>query len=194
MDRRIACSTAAALVRPGPTSSKTSIGLPFGHLIGLESQTTDSYRTRMEPEVKRWVRLGVAVTLAAPQLVVGVWAVSAPKSWFESFPGFDPRLVAADPPYNEHLATDVGAGFVAIGVVLLVAAIWANRAAMAIALLGFAAFTLPHVVYHATSPSDALTGVENVVNVVTLANGLVLATVFAWGLRAANQPVTDEIR
>ena len=145
----------------------------------------------MEPEVKRWVRLGSAVTLAVPQLVIGVWAVLAPKSWFESFPGFDPRLVAAEPPYNEHLATDVGAGFVATGLVLLVAAVWANRAAMGIALLAFAAFTFPHVVYHATSPSDALTGVENALNIVMLANGLVLATVFVWGLRAAGQPVPD---
>ena len=136
----------------------------------------------MEPEVKRWVRLGVAVTMAVPQVVIGVWAVIAPKSWFESFPGFDPRLVAAEPPYNEHLATDVGAGFVATGVALLVAAVWANRAAMRIALIAFVAFTLPHVVYHSTHPSDALTGIENGLNVATLTNGLVLATVFAWGL------------
>jgi hypothetical protein len=145
----------------------------------------------MEPEVKRWVRLGIAVTLAVPQLITGIWAVIAPKNWYESFPGFDPRLVAAEPPYNEHLAADAGAGFVATGVVLLVAAVWANRAAMSIALLAFAAFTLPHVVYHATSPSDALSGAENALNVVTLANGLVLAMVFACGLRAAGQPVTD---
>ena len=145
----------------------------------------------MEPEVKRWVRIGVAVTLAVPQLIIGTWALMAPKNWFESFPGFDPRLVAADPPYNEHLATDVGAGFLATGVALLVAAVWANRAAMSIALLTFVAFTLPHVVYHATHPADALTGFENALNVVTLTNGLVLAAVFAWGLRGARQPVTD---
>lgn len=145
----------------------------------------------MEPEVKRWVRLGVAVTLAVPQVVIGVWAVIAPKSWFESFPGFDPRVVAAEPPYNEHLAADVGAGFLATGVVLLVAAVWANRAAMGIALLAFIAFTLPHVGYHSTHPSDALTGIENAINVVTLTNGLVLAAVFAWGLRAPGPSVTD---
>jgi hypothetical protein len=145
----------------------------------------------MEQEVKRWVRLGVAVTLAVPQLVIGVWAVIAPKNWFESFPGFDPRVVAAEPPFNEHLATDVGAGFVATGVVLLAAAVWANRAAMATALVAFVAFTLPHVVYHATNPADALTATENAFNTVTLANGLVLAAVFAWGLRATRPPVTD---
>src|SRR5258708_38801097 len=102
----------------------------------------------MEREVPRWVRLGVAVTLGAPQLVIGLWAVLAPKNWFESFPGFDPRLVAAEPPYNAHLATDAGAGLLATGVVLLVAALWANRAAIQAALLAYVAFTLPHAVYH----------------------------------------------
>ena len=133
--------------------------------------------------VARWVRLGIAVTLAGPQLVVGLWAVLAPTNWFESFPGFDPRLVAAEPPFNQHLATDAGAGFLATGVMLLVAAIWANRAAIHIALLGYVAFTVPHVLYHATHPADALTGAEDVVNTLTLASGLVLAAVFAWGMR-----------
>ena len=145
----------------------------------------------METAVKRWVRLGVVVTLAAPQLVIGLWAVLAPKSWFESFPGFDPRLVAAEPPYNEHLASDVGAGFLATGIVLLVAALWANRAAIGMALLAFAAFTLPHVVYHATNPADALSGVQDAINTLTLFNGLVLVAVFTWGLRGARQATTS---
>jgi hypothetical protein len=137
----------------------------------------------MEREVPRWVRLGVAVSLGVPQLVVGLWAVLAPKNWFESFPGFDPRLVAAEPPYNEHLATDAGEGVLASGIVLLEAALWATRAAIQAALLAYVGFTLPHVVYHAFHPADALTGFENVLNAVTLGSGLVLAAVFAWGQR-----------
>jgi hypothetical protein len=137
----------------------------------------------MEKPAALWVRLGVAVTLAAPQLLIGLWAVTAPDSWFRNFPGFDPRLVAAEPPYNHHLASDAGAGFVATGVVLLVAAIWGNRASLLTALLAYAAFTLPHVLYHATNPADALTGFEDVTNVLALSSGLILAGVFAWGLR-----------
>ena len=144
----------------------------------------------MEREVPRWIRLGVAVTLGAPQLVVGLWAVLAPKNWFESFPGFDPRLVAAEPPYNKHLATDAGAGLLATAIVLLVAALWANRAAIQTALLAYVAFTVPHVVYHATNPADALTGFQNVLNVFSLGSGLVLAAVFAWGLRMASEPTS----
>ena len=138
----------------------------------------------METNVKTWVRVGIAVAIGGPQLVIGLWALLAPKHWFQTFPGFDPRVVAAEPPYNEHLTRDAGAGFFATGVVLIVAAVWANRAAIYVALLGFVAFTLPHVLYHATNPAHALTGVENAVNALSLASGLVLAMVFAWHLRS----------
>jgi hypothetical protein len=135
----------------------------------------------MDGRVPSWVRLGVIVTMAAPQLVIGLWAYLAPASWFDSFPGFDPRLVAATPPYNEHLASDAGSGFLATGVALLVAAIWANRTGVRVALVAFAAFTLPHVLYHAAHPSDSLSGVEDVMNVLALGSTLVLAAVFAYG-------------
>ena len=82
----------------------------------------------MEERAPHRVRLGVAVTLAALQLSIGFWAVTAPGNWFRNFPGFDPRPAAAEPPYNHHLASDVGAGFLATGVTLLVASIWVARA------------------------------------------------------------------
>lgn len=137
----------------------------------------------MTTDVPRWVRLGVALLLGVPQLLVAVWALAAPKNWFESFPGFDPRLVAALPPYNGHLVRDVGAGFLATAVALLVAAVWANRVAILMALLAFGAFTLPHAAFHATHPADALTGIEDTLNTLSLASGLVFAAVFAWALR-----------
>jgi hypothetical protein len=137
----------------------------------------------MDKRAPSWVRLGVAVTLAGPQLLIGLWAVTAPDNWFRNFPGFDPRLVAAEPPYNQHLASDAGAGFLATGIVLLVAAIWGNRAAVLTALLAYAAFAVPHVLYHATNPAEALTGFEDVTNVLALASGLILTGVFVWGVR-----------
>ena len=132
----------------------------------------------MRTRVPDWARLGVVVTMAAPQLVIGLWAVLAPQRWFESFPGFDPRLVAAEPPFNRHLVSDVGAGFLATGVALLAAAAWANRDALRVALLTYVAFTFPHVAYHVLHPADALSGAEDVLNVFALASGLVLAVIF----------------
>ena len=135
----------------------------------------------MNDRVPSWVRLGVLVTMAAPQLVIGLWSVLGTEHWFEEFPGFGPALVAAEPPYNQHLASDAGAGFLATGVGLLVAALWAHRAGVRVALATFVAFTLPHALFHLTHPSDALSGVEDVANVMALGSGLVLAAVFAYG-------------
>ena len=131
--------------------------------------------------VERWVRIGVLALLAVPQLVIGTWAVLAPESWFDSFPGFNPRLVAADPPYNAHLATDAGAGFLGTGLALAVAAIWGRRSGVIIALVAYAGFSVPHVLFHALNPAPGLTGREDVTNVLVLVSGLVFAAVLAWG-------------
>ncbi len=71
----------------------------------------------------------MVVFLAVPQLVTGAWAILRPAGWFADFPGIGPALVAAEPPFNRHLATDAGAGFLAIGVCLAVAVVfgWSRR-------------------------------------------------------------------
>lgn len=94
-----------------------------------------------------WVRIAL-VALDVPNVVAGLWAVLAPRSWYESFPGFDPRLVAAEPPFNAHLATDAGSGLSASGAVLLVAAWFGDRRSVALATVDFACFTVPHAAYH----------------------------------------------
>jgi hypothetical protein len=137
----------------------------------------------LDPPVARWVRLGIVAALAMPQLIIGVWAVLAPRNWFESFPGIDPRLIAAEPPFNAHLATDTGAGFLAMGIALTVAALWGRRSGIGVALIAYVSFTTPHVLYHALNSAPGLSGVENVLNVALLASGLVWAAVFARGLR-----------
>jgi hypothetical protein len=138
--------------------------------------------------VPRWVRLGLFVLLAVPQLVTGAWAVIAAKNWYESFPGVDPRLVAAEPPFNAHLATDAGAGFLATGVALAFAAVWGRRSGIVVALVAYASFAIPHFVYHAANPAPGLTGAEDAFNVALLASGLVFAAVLAWGTLRPGAP------
>ena len=135
----------------------------------------------MHERAPGWVRWGVGLTLAAPQLAIGLLAVLTPRRWFDSFPGFDPRLIAAEQPFNRHLASDTGAGFLAIGVALLVAALWADRGALVLALVAYVAFTVPHVLYHALHPADALSGASDMINVFAIGSGLVLAAVFGRG-------------
>ena len=55
--------------------------------------------------------------------------IPIPRRCCPRFPGWDPRLVAAEPPFNEHLAGDAGAGFLATGAIVLLAAWWAERRA-----------------------------------------------------------------
>jgi len=45
---------------------------------------------------------------------VGAWALFAPVSWYDSFPGLGLRWLPVLGPYNEHLARDVGAFFLAL--------------------------------------------------------------------------------
>ena len=139
--------------------------------------------TEPDDRVPTWVRLVLAIPLAMPQMIIGVWAIVAPQNWFDRFPGVDPRLVAAEPPFNQHLATDVGAGFLTTGVALIVAAALARRSGVYVALAAFVGLALPHVLYHLAHSAPALSGAENVLNVALLSSGLVWAAIAAWGAR-----------
>jgi hypothetical protein len=145
----------------------------------------------MEPttQVPRWVRLAL-VALAVPNVLTGVWAVVWPENWFDRFPGWDPRLVAADPPFNEHLAGDAGAGFLATGVIALLAAWWGERRATQLALVGYGAFAIPHAAYHTFNPSTALTGAEDVQNaaVLVFTAAVTIGLLFVVSRQRVSQP------
>ena len=83
-------------------------------------RTGDNLRVRMRLNNNRRRRL-IALTalwiLAIQAGIVAVWAIFAPEAWYRSFPGFGLNWVAMDGPYNHHLASDVGAFFLAMGVV-----------------------------------------------------------------------------
>lgn len=147
---------------------------------------------RNNQELPRWVRVGSIVTIAVPQLATGAWAVVAPHHWFDHFPGLGPMLVAAEPPFNAHLASDAGAGFLAAGVAVAVAAALGRRLLLLFALGIYAVGTLPHVRYHAMNPAPLLSDAENFFSLVMLATGLALAAMLAWGTwrfgSAADEP------
>jgi len=78
----------------------------------------------------------------------GIPAVLAPRWFFDTFPGFGLSWTAAYPPYNGHLMTDVGAAFVTIGVLLLVAAWLDDRRVTAVVLVGVLVFSGLHLAFH----------------------------------------------
>jgi hypothetical protein len=96
------------------------------------STTAPASRRLGQPYVTAVLALAGAGMLAA-----GLWAGTAPHS-FARFVAF---------PYHEHFLHDLGAFQVGIGVTLLLALIW--RDAAAVALAGFLVANSLHVVSHA---------------------------------------------
>ncbi len=121
-----------------------------------------------------WTRVAL-VLLGLPNLLTGAWAIVAPQSWYDNFPGWSPQLISAYPPFNEHLATDAGAGLFAAGLLALVAAAWTRRDVVIVAMIGVLAFILPHTLFHLFNPSDALTASEDIQSTAALGISVGLA-------------------
>ena len=122
------------------------------------------------------------VALAVPQLVTGLWAVLMPRAWFDDFPGIGPALVGAEPPYNQHLATDAGGAFLTTGVALLIAVMWPRRQLATMALVTYLTFAIPHAVYHAAHEAPGLSSAGDAANVMVLFVGVVMAAGLLWGV------------
>jgi hypothetical protein len=141
----------------------------------MEASTSSAGAPRRRSSVRRpgLLRAGLVV-LGLPQLAIGVWALASPRGWFDSFPGGGHHWLPAYGPYNAHLATDVGATFVAIGVVVLLAALWLERRLVQAALLGYLAYEIPHFVYHLGADHHLSSG-DHVTSDISLGLTLVLA-------------------
>lgn len=104
---------------------------------------------------RRWtvVRVGL-VLLALGQGGGAVWALLAPRGFYDGFPGGGWHWVAALPPYNEHLIRDYGASFTALSVLALAAAIVAERRLVLVALGVWLVAALPHLAFHVAHAGD----------------------------------------
>jgi hypothetical protein len=94
-----------------------------------------------------WVRVGL-LALAVGQGVPAMWALFAPRSWYDGFPGGGQSWVSALPPYNEHLATDYGSAFLAISVLAAICAVLLERRLVIVAMLCWLVAAVPHLVFH----------------------------------------------
>ena len=108
------------------------------------------------------------VLLIAVSAVTGFWAEFAPRQWYDTFPGLGMSWLPQLGPYNEHLAKDAGAMFLAL-MVFTVVVLWRvkDRLLVRVAGWGWLVFNVLHFVYHMTmlgmyQPSD------QVGNVITL--------------------------
>jgi nucleoside-diphosphate-sugar epimerase len=110
--------------------------------LGAESRSVPTTRAPAT------VRLGLWA-MALFSLLAGIQQQFAPRSFFDSFPGFGMHWVAVDGPYNEHLLRDLGGANLTLAVVTLYAI---TRPAAGL-VRAIAAATLvaqvPHFIYHA---------------------------------------------
>ncbi|HZM83006.1 MAG TPA: hypothetical protein VFC19_45395 [Candidatus Limnocylindrales bacterium] len=115
----------------------------------------------------------IVAILGVLHLAWGVGAIAAPRWFFDNFPGFGRHWTAAYPPYNEHLMTDVGAAFLALGVILLIAAAMRDRKVTNVVLIGLLVFSTAHLVFHSRHPGN-LTGADLAASLTSLALGVVV--------------------
>jgi hypothetical protein len=131
----------------------------------------------------------VLVALGAPLVALGAWAVFAPRSWFDEFPGGGRHWVSALGPYNEHLSTDVGAFFLAIGGLLFFAAFVLERRVVQAALGALLVYSIPHLVWH-LGELDPYETLDKVLNVISLSLLVVVPVVMLLLLGKTKGEVT----
>jgi hypothetical protein len=121
----------------------------------------------------------ILVSLGGVQVLYGLYAVLAPRSFYDDFP-VGRHWVAAYPSYSEHLVRDVGALFVATAAMLLFAAYWMSRPLVIAAVVSWLCYSVPHTLYHLFNLDALGTG-----DAIAEAVSLVLTVIAPLGLLAA---------
>lgn len=113
--------------------------------------------------------------LAVLGITPGIWAAALPESFYNDFPAIRSAWVSGDGPYNEHLLRDVGAFFIAIGVLAAFAAISGRMLAARLAGTAWLVFSGIHAAYHLTHLHVYSEHIDQWLNAVTLLGSIGLA-------------------
>ncbi|MFD9330693.1 hypothetical protein [Streptomyces sp. NPDC060065] len=135
----------------------------------------------------RYASLGL---LAMVALYTGIWAYFFPKGWHENFPGFGLSWLPQLGPYNEHLAKDSGAMFLALGILTVIAlrSVRNNRLVQTTGAV-WLVFNVLHFTYH-MQHLDMYNTRDQVLNVVFLGALLLVAALLLVPVRPARQDGT----
>jgi hypothetical protein len=99
----------------------------------------------------------ILVIVGLIDTATGGWALIDPRGWFDKFPGFGHHWVSGQGgSFNEHLASDAGAGFLAVGLILVVGALIGSPVAVRLAALALLAQALPHFIFHVAHSPEHL--------------------------------------
>lgn len=118
---------------------------------------------------------------------IGVWALAAPRSFYDDFPGLGRAWVSVDGPFNEHLIRDVGALNVALAALFIAAFVRLSRELVTMAGVLALAWGVPHALYHLVN-TDGLGASDLAVSLL----GLILFAVLGGALIFLASHVADE--
>jgi len=128
-----------------------------------------------QSEYQRPVTRIILIAMALFGLVPGAWAAVAPESFYWDFPKIRSAWVSSDGPFNEHLIRDVGAFFLALGILALIAAISGRLLAARLAGAAWLVFDTVHAAYHFTHLHVYTESVDQWLNVVSMLGSIALA-------------------
>ncbi|MEM7288524.1 MAG: hypothetical protein AAF480_19435 [Actinomycetota bacterium] len=126
----------------------------------------------------RWIRIALGY-VAVVSLQVGLWALFAPRSFYDDFPGLGMAWVNVDGPYNEHLVRDVGGLNLALAIVVIAAAVTLSRPLIFTAVGASLAIGVPHFLYHLVK-ADLLDASDATISLIGLGLAVVLPAAVAW--------------
>ena len=136
---------------------------------------------------RKEIRAGL-VSLAAPVIVIGGWALIAPRSWYDNFPIDSADWISSLGAYQEHLVRDFGSLYLALGLLLVFAGIVLDRLLVQAVLGASLVFQVPHLIFHAVN-TEPFSAANNAINLVLLAVGL-LVTLVLLGMSIREEPRT----
>jgi len=136
------------------------------------------------------------LALGIPQALIGLWALLAPRSFYDDFPAGTDGWVNVLGPFDEHLVTDVGSLFVAVGVLLALAAVSLRRRFVIGAAIAWLIFAVPHFTWHAFNldPYETSDAVANLLTLFWTVGGGIAILVLARSrpsVTAAASPAVD---
>lgn len=118
-------------------------------------------------------------------------ALVDPHGWYDKFPGFGHHWVSGQGgSYNEHLVSDAGAGFLAVGLILVVGALIGSPLAMRLAALALLAHALPHFIFHVSHSPDHLSRGDKAAGTYGLLAEAVIGAFALLGARARRRRPT----
>jgi len=111
----------------------------------------------------------------AQAVLVGVWALLAPRSFWNDLPVLGGAWVSALPPYNEHLLRDIGGLHAGFAVLFFAGATTLDVTLIRTSLAAWLPFAVVHFLFHITHMAQ-LSAPEKVFQTIAL-GGLILVPV-----------------